>query len=851
MKFKNNFEILPSFLNGIYKKELIIKNKFIFSNSSIYQNLQFSYKNFSKTNIISYSNNSFNTKISNKHFLVIEKYFNKLSNNDIFFNTKKISIFLENLNIIENKKEFKFLYQEINEIIKKDNYLHNEFKNSELRFLNYLFNYDEEIAFDIFLNIKKYNKTHPKISVIIPIYNSENFIKECLNSLINQSFKNFEIIGINDGSTDNSLKILKEFEEKDERIYLKTQNNLGAGIARNVGMKMAKGEYLIFLDSDDIFNETMLEELYAKIKGNNLEIVICNSNSFDTLNNKKIFYGKRYSFSDEQMMILNKNFSSLNIKKDFFDLFVWWPWDKIFKKKFIENLGIEFQNLKSTNDLFFICSAVISSNKITFLDKVFINHRVNIKTSIENSREKSWDNFYYALKELKNFIKIKGLYKRFKQDFINYVASFSIWHLETMNGKSFCFLYKKIRNEWWNEFGVSKRPQNYFYHRNIYIKLKIILESDLREIDIKINDTKIDYLNEKKKNCIPKVSVIIPVYNAEKYLSNSLNSIINQTLKNIEIICINDGSFDNSLKILNYFKEIDNRIIIINQKNKGVNFARNEGLKIAKGQFVLFFDSDDILIKDALEKLFELSVKNKLEILYFNSKIIFDDKIIENDYPNNIHYKVNSNNNFKNGNEIFLKFINENKWIFSPCSQFIKNSVLLNNKISFLEGIKFDDNLFSFNLISYINNGLEINEIYYLKMLHYKTFKKTDKLLKILYDYIINLKELLLISLKFEYNENLINYVSLELFIDSLEEKIFFVFKKIQLDSIFIINQWKINEQILLLLILINEKNIVDFVKDLLKKNKNFHLIFLFNKFEKKNCFKLNYKIKEYKKFLL
>ena len=845
MKFKNKFEILPSFLNGIYKKDLLIKNKFIFfSNSSFYKNLLFSYKYFSKTNIILYTNNSFinnkykNTKISNKHFFEIEK----LSNNDIFFNTKKISIFLRNLNIIENKKEyFKFLFQEINGIIKKDNYLHNKFNNSELRFLNYLLNYNEEIAFDIFLNTKKYNKTHPKISVIIPIYNSENFIKECLTSLINQSFKNFEIIGINDGSTDNSLKILREFEEKDERIYLKTQNNLGAGIARNVGMKMAKGEYLIFLDSDDIFNETMLEELYAKIKGNNLEIVICNSNNFDTLNNKKNFYEKRYSFSDEQMMILNKNFSSLNIKNDFFNLFIWWPWDKIFKKKFIENLGIEFQNLKSTNDLFFICSAVISSKKISYLDKIFINHRVNIKTSIENSREKSWDNFYYALKELKNFIKAKGLYKRFKQDFINYVALFSIWHLETMNGKSFCFLYKKLRNEWWNEFGVSKRPQNYFYDRNIYIKLKI---------DIKINDTKIEYLNEKKKNCIPKVSVIIPVYNAEKYLSNSLNSIINQTLKNIEIICINDGSFDNSLKILNYFKDIDNRIIIINQKNKGVNFARNEGLKIAKGEFVLFFDSDDFLIKDALEKLFELSVKNKLEILYFNSKMIFDDKIIENDYPKNIHYKINSNNNFKNGNEIFLKYINENKWIFSPCSQFIKNSFLLNNKISFLEGIKFNDNLFSFNLISYINNVLEINEIYHLKMFHYKTFKKTDKLLKILNDYIINIKELLLISLKFEYNENLINHVSLELFIDSLEEKIFFVFKKIQMDSIFIINQWKIDEQILLLLILIKKKNIVDFVKDSLKKNKNFHLIFLFNKFEKKNCFKLNYKIKEYKKFL-
>ena len=754
---------------------------------------------------------------------------------------------MENLNLIENKKEyFKFLFKEIYDILKKDNYLHNKFNNLELRFFNYSLNYDEEIVFDIFINIKKYNKKHPKISIIIPIYNSEDFIEECLNSLLNQTFKNFEIICVNDGSKDNTLKILEEFEKKDERIHIITQNNLGAGIARNVGMKISKGEYLIFLDSDDIFNETMLEELYAKIKGNNLEIVICNSKNFYTFNNKKYYYDKIYSFSDEQLIILNKTFSSLDIKKDFFNLFIWWPWDKIFKKKYIENLGIEFQNLKSTNDLFFICSAVISSNKITFLDKVFINHRVNIKTSIENSREKSWDNFYYALKELKNFIKRKGLYKRFKQDFINYVALFSIWHLETLKDKSFCFLYNKIRNEWWNEFGVSKRAEKYFYDKNIYEKLKIILESDLREIDIKINGKIINYLNEKKKNCIPYVSVIIPVYNAEKYLSNSLNSIINQTLKNIEIICINDGSFDNSLKILYYFKDIDNRILIINQKNKGVNFARNEGLKIAKGQFILFFDSDDILINNALEKLYELSVKNNLEILYFNSKIIFDNKIIENDYPKNIYYKINSNKYYKNGNEILLKLINENKWIFSPSSQFIKNSFLLNNKIIFFEGIKFVDNIFSFNLISYINKALEINEIYYLKLFNYKP----EKLLKKLFDYIINIKELLLLSLKFENKENLIIKTSLELFIDSLEENIFYVFKKLQIDAINIINHWKKNEQILLLLILINKKNKIDFVKDLLKKNKKFYLFLIVNKFEKKNCFKLNFKIKEYKKII-
>ena len=824
-------------MNGIYKKDLLIQNKYIiFSNSSFHQNLFFSFKNIFKSKIILYTNNSFlNIKYKNKNypniqFFEIEKYFKKSSyKNDIVFNTLKIFVFLKNLNIIENKKEyFKFLFNEIYEILKKDNYLHNQFNNFELKFLNYILNADEEVAFDIFLNNEKYNKTHPKISVIIPIFNSQNFIEECLNSIINQTFKNFEIICVNDGSTDKTFEILKKLELKDERIHIINQNNLGAGIARNNGMKKSKGEYLIFLDSDDIFKENMLEELYIKIKGKDLDIVIFNSKNFYTLNNKKIFEEKKYDFSDDILMIINKTFSSLDIKKNFFELFVWWPWDKILKKKFIEKLGIEFQNLKTTNDLFFICSLVISSNKILFLDKVFVHHRVNEKTSLENLREYSWDNFYYALKKLKKFIKTKSLYKRFEQDFINYVASFSIWQLETMNGKSFCYLYKKIKNEWWNEFNVSNRNKNYFYNINIYEKLKIILETDLRHLDIKKNDYIIDYLNEKKKICIPKVSVIIPVYNSEKFLFNSINSVINQTLKDIEIICINDGSLDNSLEILNYFKEIDKRIIIINQKNKGVNYARNEGLKIAKGQYILFFDSDDILIKNALENLFKKSVKNNLDIIFFNSKLIFDDKIYEKDFPKNIYYEINTDENFKNGKEIFLRLLKENKWFFSPCFQFIKNSFLLNNKIKFFEGIKFDDNLFSFNLISKIHKALKIKEIYYIKIFHYKTTKKCDKLIKKLFDYLD----------------------SLELYIDSLEEKIFFIFKKIQIDTILIFKQWEKIDQILLLLILTNKKNKIKFVEELYKRNKNIVLFLWFSQFEKKNCFTLNYKNKIYKKIL-
>ena len=146
-----------------------------------------------------------------------------------------------------------------------------------------------------------------KISIIIPVYNIEQYIKTCLDSLICQSFKDFEIICVNDGSTDNTLEILKEFKNKDKRIYIINQNNRGAEIARIVGMKESKGEYLMFLDSKDIFSNTMLEELYAKIKENNLEIIICNSINFKILNDEKIFNEhKNYIFSKEQILFYKK-----------------------------------------------------------------------------------------------------------------------------------------------------------------------------------------------------------------------------------------------------------------------------------------------------------------------------------------------------------------------------------------------------------------------------------------------------------------------------------------------------------------------------------------------------------------
>ena len=117
-----------------------------------------------------------------------------------------------------------------------------------------------------------------------------------------------------------------------------------------------------------------------------------------------------------------------------------------------------------------------------------------------------------------------------------------------------------------------------------------------------------------------KVSVIIPVYNVEKYLEECLDSVVNQTLKEIEIICINDGSIDNSVKILEKYRDKYSNIKVINQKNLGVGRARNVGVKLAKGEYIFFLDSDDYIEVDALEKCYIEAKQHRLDVVLIDSK---------------------------------------------------------------------------------------------------------------------------------------------------------------------------------------------------------------------------------------
>ena len=121
----------------------------------------------------------------------------------------------------------------------------------------------------------------PKVSVIIPVYNAENYLQQCLDSVANQTLQDIEIICVNDGSTDRSLEILRSFEKKDNRFIILTQENQGAAVARNEGLSIAKGEFISVLDADDFFDPNMLKAAYNRLVETNSEIAIFKVQLYD------------------------------------------------------------------------------------------------------------------------------------------------------------------------------------------------------------------------------------------------------------------------------------------------------------------------------------------------------------------------------------------------------------------------------------------------------------------------------------------------------------------------------------------------------------------------------------------
>ncbi|WP_203176465.1 glycosyltransferase family 2 protein [Streptococcus mitis] len=415
------------------------------------------------------------------------------------------------------------------------------------------------------------NEENFLISIVIPVYNAEKYLGGCLNSIQNQTYKNFEVILVNDGSIDHSETICKEFVEVDTRFRYFLKVNGGASSARNFGLDHVTGDFITFIDADDWVDENHLEVLINNIKENNSDMAVSSIKKFDNVssfefrvysNQEKYLLNYNKLNREEFLVILPKLIHASNSYKI--------AVSKLFKKELVT--GVRFdESIVYGEDLDFFFKLYNNINSISYVDEVTYVYRLHDESTSSKFNQQ------YAEQELL-------IYKK---------------------------MYEKIE-----ELGLSTI--------HYYTTIRDLLEfrKDYLENRVLFNKY-LDFLETKEKSVIyPEdlISIIVPIYNVSPYLQLCLESIESQTYPHFEVLLINDGSRDDSKDICLEFVERDKRFQYIEQKNAGLSAARNSGIVNSNGEFITFIDGDDFVDPNYLEELYHAALKNDSEILVASYK---------------------------------------------------------------------------------------------------------------------------------------------------------------------------------------------------------------------------------------
>ena len=268
-----------------------------------------------------------------------------------------------------------------------------------------------------------------KISIILPIYNVENYLSKCLESIASQSLKDIEIICINDGSTDKSLEIIKDFAHKDNRFIIINQKNKGTGVCRNIGLSIAKGEYIFFIDPDDYIANNALKKLYDFAKINNSEVVHFNFFEHNETTNiiKEVSFSKFFKARYHYDLEKNPFYHWKKFKKNCLiehDLHVW---NHLYKREFILKNNIKFAPTVRCEDHIFSISAKLLAKKIDYLnDYLYFYRRRN--GSAVNSRNNNNFCIFDNINLVKNFIIQNNLWNDLKKEYEKYEIKVIFWH---------------------------------------------------------------------------------------------------------------------------------------------------------------------------------------------------------------------------------------------------------------------------------------------------------------------------------------------------------------------------------------------------------------------------------------
>lgn len=315
----------------------------------------------------------------------------------------------------------------------------------------------------------------PAVSVIMPVYNAERYLMQAIDSLLNQSAQNIEIIAVDDGSTDRSLEILHEYASSDQRVRVYTQKNQYAGVARNTGLSHAKGEYVLFLDSDDFFEKNLVRDTYRAAEINAADIVMFGANRYDDQTGE-VTVG---NYLDLNYAPHIEPFSWRDCPDKIFQIGSDCPWTKLYKRSFIQKTGLQFQDLYNANDIFFVMSSITMAKRIVTLDKQYVNYRVGLKGNLQSSQKRYFLQAFYAWHD--QLVKL-GCLNAVRKSYTNCVLNGCVHNLRMVTDVDLKReLFDQLKNEAFPYLEIKEQKREYYYNKRSYRDMQNILNGDFKK----------------------------------------------------------------------------------------------------------------------------------------------------------------------------------------------------------------------------------------------------------------------------------------------------------------------------------------------------------------------------------
>lgn len=483
-----------------------------------------------------------------------------------------------------------------------------------------------------------------KISVIVAVYNTEKYLDRCIESLLNQTYKNMELVIVEDCSTDSSRKLLKKYKgNKNIKVFYNRENR-GLSYSRNYGLKKSTGDFIGYIDSDDYVEPDYYEKLMSSIKDNKSDIAICDIKLVDEQTNK-IQRCKCYANDFDVYSVVNNGFAASAC-------------NKLFKRKNIEKYP--FAEGKVNEDIAVVIPTVIQAKKISYADtryfyvqrggsiqnSKFSDKRFDIfdgvKTTLERIKNEQDYEFYknaivynqlilllmFAIPKERNFIKRYKFLKKFNELSKDYKITKNTNYLEYLENS------KRINQIYYKNL-VSLNEKKIILLDNVWISfyktLRFLKHKKNKKLIPKIDIQCIEKAAKKQKKLAEqgiKISVVVPNYNYSNYLYQRVYSILNQNYKIHELIILDDASKDNSLF---YIKQIEQKIsgfvnvkVVVNDINSGNAFSQwQKGINLATGDYVWVAEADDYAKKNFLNEVVSpLKKNNNIVISYADTGFI-------------------------------------------------------------------------------------------------------------------------------------------------------------------------------------------------------------------------------------